>query len=508
MNDKDVQDGYNEPESLENLYSSLGPETAPIGNPFVPIPEGDTGIDRYPGESIPETADKEAITFDTYDYSTVFETSALINTLLHFICENIVGREEVVRQTFYAFLTGEHQLILGRTGMAKSLLARQIFECFEDTIVYEKQLTKDTMPDNLFGAYNMEDMKRGKMFHNIDGSIVIADFAFLDEIFDANDMLLRSLLSLLNERKLINGEQIVTSPLNSVIAASNYIRSTEMLEAVLDRFIYKSYIPENKNLYHQFAIDQIYGKNIGQVRAPERLLNVENLKGMKRVIKSQIVRIPDYILFLKNYILRQYIDETKKTENAYNFTISDRTTAKVQDLMRASAILDGRSVVEERDLDSLYYLICMVGKEEEKARLKGIIDTTKRYFHQDKELLQKIFNIINIFRAIKSSRDPNALVEHKNFILIASKIEQSFVDQGIKNRFKKFVGKMGFHPNKSRLANILEIFQESCVMLKEMATKKETLELIQGLEEDIELFSDVHLQNAYIIRTKSNVLPA
>jgi MoxR-like ATPase len=428
------------------------------------------------------------------DNQCVFETSKLINKLLHFICENVVGREEVVCQSFYAFLTGEHQLILGRTGMAKSLLARQIFECFHNTTVFEKQLTKDTMPDNLFGAYNMEDMKRGKMIHNIKGSIVESDFAFLDEIFDANDMLLRSLLSLLNERKLINGEQIVDSPLNSVIAASNYIRATEILEAVLDRFIYKSYIPENKNLYYQFSIDQIYGKNVGKVRSPEERLNVEDLKVIKRVIKSQIIRIPEYILFLKNYILRQYIDETQKIENGYNFTISDRTTAKVQDLLRTSAVLDGRSVVEEKDLDNLYYLICMVGKEDERARLKGIIDTTKRYFHQDKELLQRIFNIINIFRDIKFSKDPKALVEHKNFIFIVNEIEQAFVEQSIKNRLKKFVNRLGFHSNKIRLAYILDIFQESAVFLKEMATKKETLELIEGFEKDIDTFYEIQVK--------------
>ena len=502
-----INDLYNPDPNNEN-YSNLRKEQEAFKESLHPSSASEEiNLDQLPIEEITDFNLSNVVKINSENYQDVYETSQLINKLLHFICENIVGREEVVRQTFYAFLTGEHQLILGRTGMAKSLLARQIFECFEDTNLFEKQLTKDTMPDNLFGAYDMEEMKRGKMIHNIQGSIVISDFAFLDEIFDANDMLLRSLLSLLNERQLINGEQIVDSPLNSVIAASNYIRATEMLEAVLDRFIYKSYIPENKNLYYQFSIDQIYGQNIGKVKCPEDKLKVENLKVLKKVIKSQIIRIPEFILFLKNYILRQYIDETKKIENSYNFTISDRTTAKVQDLLRASAVLDGRSVVEEKDLDSLFYLISMVGKEDEKERLKGIIDTTKRYFHQDKELLQKIFNLINIFRTIKSAKDPKSLVEHQNFILIVSKIEQSFVEQSIKNRLKKFIEKMGFRPNKSRLTNVLEIFQESCSLLKDMGTKKETLELIEGFEQDIDLFNEVTLRHSFY-NSRSNILPA
>ncbi len=431
---------------------------------------------------------------DFKDYQSISEVSPQLNEIIRFICDNIVGREEVVKQTFYAFITGEHQLLLGRTGMAKSLLARQIFECFTNANVFEKQLTKDTMPDNLFGAYDILEMKHGRMVHNINGSVVTADFAFLDEIFDANDMLLRSLLSLLNERKLVNGEQIVESPLNSVIAASNYIRSTQMLEAVLDRFLYKCYLPENKNLYYQFSIDQIYSKNTGNVISPEYKLDLNNFKLLKQVVKTQTIKIPDYVLFLKNYILRQYIDETKKIENGYNYTISDRTAAKVQDLLRASAIINGKSAVNETDLDNLYYLICMVGKEEEKIRLQSIIDTTKRYFSQDKELLHRIFNIINIFQTIKSSKDPNSLVEHQNFVIIINKIEQSFVESSIKNRIKNFLNKMSFHPNKSRLAHILEIFQESCVLLRDIATKKETIELIEGFEKDLDVYYEIYVR--------------
>lgn len=423
------------------------------------------------------------------DANFISDISTRINETIRFICENIVGRQEIVKQTFFAFITGEHQLLLGRTGMAKSLMARQIFECFENTTVYEKQLTKDTMPDNLFGAYDIGEMKQGKMFHNINGSIVTSDFAFLDEIFDANDMLLRSLLSLLNERKLINGEQIINSPLNSVIAASNYIRVTEMLEAVLDRFLYKSYIPENKNLYYQFSIDQIYGKNVGNVKPVDKKIDLLAFKELKNIIKSKTIQIPDYILFLKNYILRQFIDETNKMEDGCNYTISDRTGAKVQDLLRASAILDNRLEANEDDFNNLYYLICMVGKENEKTRLQNIIDTTKRYFSQDKELLYRIFNLINVFNTVKTSKDPVSLVQHQNFIFLVNKIEQSFKETSITNRIKHFISKMSFRPNRSKLYQILEIFSESCCLLRDMATKKESIELIEGFENDIDIFS-------------------
>jgi hypothetical protein len=135
-----------------------------------------------------------------------------------------------------------------------------------------------------------------------------------------------------------------------------------------------------------------------------------------------------------------------------------------------------------------------VGKEEEKKRLKGIIDATKKYFFDDKQLLNRLFNIMSIFRTIKSAKDPGSLVEHKNFGLIISEIERSFVEASIKNRLMNFINKIGFRPNKSRLIHLLEIFQESCTLLKEMAIKKETLEVIEGFENDVERFNNVYFR--------------
>ena len=234
--------------------------------------EIDTADDHFPLNYTLVQRKEDSGTSSTVN---IFETVKKINNLMEFIGYQIVGREEIIRQSFYALLTGEHQLLFSRTGMAKSLLVRQIFSCFDQAVVFEKQLTKDTMPDNLFGGYDIVQLKRGKLVHNVEGSIVLSDFAFLDEIFDANDMLLRSLLSLLNEKRLINGEQQISSSLSTVIAAANYLRATDVLEAVLDRFLYKSYIPENKDLYLQMAIDLVYQENHGSVVEPEEKIDLE-----------------------------------------------------------------------------------------------------------------------------------------------------------------------------------------------------------------------------------------
>ena len=106
--------------------------------------------------------------------------SRTINQSIRFVSDQVLGRWDVIKQSFLALMTGEHQLLISRTGMAKSFLVRQIFSCFENTQIFEKQLTKKTMPENLFGAYDIEAMKKGNMVYNVHGSLVLSHFAFLD----------------------------------------------------------------------------------------------------------------------------------------------------------------------------------------------------------------------------------------------------------------------------------------------------------------------------------------
>jgi MoxR-like ATPase len=414
--------------------------------------------------------------------------SELINESIRFISENVLGRDEVIRQSFYALITGEHQIIVSRTGMAKSLLARQIFSCFDDAHLFEKQLTKDTMPENLFGAYDMESMKKGKMIHNVEGSLVLSHFAFLDEIFDANDMLLRSLLSLLNEKQLVNGEQIVNSTLHTAIATANYVRITEIMEAVLDRFLYKSYLPENRGLFFQYSIDHVYQNHFGKVAIPENRLTLGQLSFVKNVVRSRQIDMPWYLLFLKNHIINKYVEETRKVvSDRQDYTVSDRKRVKILDMLRASAVLDGRHQVEDKDLDNLHYVVCTLGRDEEKNRLHKITSAARNYFRQDKKVLENVFDAISILNIIKTSENREMLRSDATFNNIKNRLEK--VSRSENSIFKEYINRIKqTFMTQSRENYIFETFRIlediSELSLKNTITR-EGKELITGFRTEL-----------------------
>lgn len=465
--------------SVLSLATGKVEQTAPVAE------ETDQVLMMPKAEPAPKAEEEEPEAAPLQKLQVISDT---INGCMHFVGKQVLGREEIIRQSFMALITGEHQLLISRTGMAKSLLGRQIFACFDGATIFEKQLTKDTMPENLFGAYDIEAMKKGKMIHNVEGSLVLSHFAFLDEIFDANDMLLRSLLSVLNEKQLVNGEQIVSSTLHSAIGAANYIRMTEVLEAVIDRFVYKSFIPENKDLYFQYAIDHIYQHHFGQVAVPEKRITLGELSFVKKLIQSRQIEIPGYVLFLKNYILKKYIEETRNVlSDRKDYTISDRKSVKTQDTLRASAILDGRHAVEEKDLDSLYYSVCTLGREDDTTRLNKILNASRNYFRQDKQILENIFDAISILQLIKASRDNETLKSDKTFNQIRNKLES--VTRKESSIFKEYFNKLKQKfMALSRDTYIPETFRVleniSEVSTKDVRTR-ESRELVTGFRQDI-----------------------
>lgn len=306
----------------------------------------------------------------------------------HFIGQRVINREEVIEQAFCALLTAEHMLLQSRTGVGKSLLAEQVFSMFEDVRIFRVQASKEQQPDTFFGGLDLDQLKSGRLIHNTDGSLVEADFGFIDEIFDANDFTLRALLSLLNERRLIRGVQNVPSSLHSVIAATNYLRVNEVTEALLDRFLFKAVILPDKDPFIQYQISQRYLVHGGRTAEPEKRIPFARLQHMHRIITGHSedfqIAITGEMLYFTNIVIRhfeflrnrQLHDSVKHGAAAgTDFYISPRTQAKSLDLLRALALLKGRSHVIHDDVSRLYFIFATVGLPEEVAMFRKAYTT-------------------------------------------------------------------------------------------------------------------------------------
>lgn len=145
-------------------------------------------------------------------------------------------RRDVIDGALAAILAGEHILLLGPPGTAKSALARVIAQAFGG-IYFERLLTKFSTPEELFGAISLKALEQDRFARVVTGKLPEAEFAFIDEVFKANSAILNSLLSLVNERVFHNDGQPVSCPLVTMFGASNELPDGKDLEALFDRFL-------------------------------------------------------------------------------------------------------------------------------------------------------------------------------------------------------------------------------------------------------------------------------
>ncbi len=288
----------------------------------------------------------------------------------------LVGFGPLLIQSVYALLTRENLLVFSPAGTAKTLYAGLLFNRIAGARVFDTQMSKGTLTEDLFGSVDTEALKKGRIVHNTTDTLVDADFAFIDELFDANDMVLRALLGVLNERVFKKGTQLEKARLHTGIAAANYVRATEVTEAVLDRFLFRAYITPDYTPFTMLAVDRTFGRHYGRATLPanEQRIPLEHLTLMADIVRGQIpgwqISVPPHVLFLKNVVLNRYrelLGQKGENGNRRQLYISPRTYAKSRIVLNAAALLRGRTTVCTDDLSQLRYAVTTVGGRPEQA---------------------------------------------------------------------------------------------------------------------------------------------
>src|SRR5262249_48934624 len=96
-----------------------------------------------------------------------------------------VGRDEVIDLIALAVVGGGPLFSHGPPGPAKSLLIRQFASAVRGAY-FEYMLTRFSEPNEIFGPIDLVRLREGTVATVTAGMLPEAEFAFLDELFNAN----------------------------------------------------------------------------------------------------------------------------------------------------------------------------------------------------------------------------------------------------------------------------------------------------------------------------------
>jgi len=268
-----------------------------------------------------------------------------------------VGRDEVIELIALAVVAGEHLFLYGPPGTAKSALIRHFAQSVNGAY-FEYMLTRFSEPNEIFGPVDIARLREGVVSTITENMLPRAEFAFLDEIFNANSAILNNLLTVLNERTYRRGAELHNLPLLSLFSASNSLPEDDALRALFDRFLLRCHV-----------------SNLGRDRMSDLLRagwELENPQAHKHAVSSAELRALAARLHAVDVssIADLYADTVFKLRDL-GIDFSDRRAVKAQKLLAASALLCARETAEPSDLWVLRYVW---DREEQIAPLRALVN--------------------------------------------------------------------------------------------------------------------------------------
>src|SRR5213082_1668982 len=178
----------------------------------------------------------------------VLRTGQRLRDVARDLDERFLDKGELVRLMLVTLLAGEHMLLVGPPGTAKSALVRHLARLV-DARYFEYLLTRFSEPNEIFGPIDIKAFREGTYLRRVEAMLPDADIVFLDEIFKSNSAILNALLSILNERRFFTGAASIKVPLSSLFGATNEVPNDDALGAVFDRFLVRT-LSDNLDSFH------------------------------------------------------------------------------------------------------------------------------------------------------------------------------------------------------------------------------------------------------------------
>ena len=261
----------------------------------------------------------------------------------------LIEREALLEMVALAAVAGEHVLVIGPPGTAKSEAVRRVARA-TGAHYFEYLLGRFTEPSEIFGPIDLRRLKEGFVETETSGMLPEAEFAFLDEVFRGSTAILNTLLEILNERVFRRGHSVHPCPLRVCVGASNSLPDDDSLAAFADRFLVRVFVDPIPDPRIEELLDG--GWQLAQ-NAPGRAATVNDIDVMAAVARR--ADLAD---------LRPRLAHAIRVLRGAGIVLSDRRAVRAQNLVAAAAALAGR---EQPTAADLWPIVLAVPTREQQA---------------------------------------------------------------------------------------------------------------------------------------------
>lgn len=280
-----------------------------------------------------------------------------VRELLAYARTGLIERDVLVEAVALCAVAGEHLLVVGPPGTAKSQAVRRVAAGLGGRY-FEYLLGRFTEPNEVFGPVDLQRLREGVVEIQTEGMLPEAEIAFLDEVFLGSTAILNTLLSILNERTFRRGRTTVTCPLRVCVAATNTLPEDPALAAFADRFLGRVFVEPVADA----RLEEMFEAGWAGDRAPTPPPARDALAAIDRLASAATrCELSDVHATLAAAVRRL---------RSAGIPLSDRRAVRTQRLVAAAAVLDGR---HRAGPDDLWVLPLVAPTAEAQARAQEIL---------------------------------------------------------------------------------------------------------------------------------------
>jgi MoxR-like ATPase len=262
----------------------------------------------------------------------------------------IIGQHDVIDKALIAIFTGQHALIEGVPGVAKTLLVRTLAQVL-GTDFARIQFTPDLMPADITGT-NVFNLVRNE-FSLIKGP-VFTSFLLADEINRAPAKTQSALLQAMQERVVtIDRDTHVLPPNFTVFATQNpieYEGTYPLPEAQKDRFMLKITMSAPDRAEELSLAQRTMTQD-----APEKLLSQNVVQPVIKAEDLSTLREGLAAIVVRDELVAYLVDIVRATRTHESILVGagPRATQSLIMAARANAAISGRDFVTPDDIKAL-----------------------------------------------------------------------------------------------------------------------------------------------------------
>jgi MoxR-like ATPase len=275
--------------------------------------------------------------------------------------KGLVERETLLELVALSAVAGEHVLVIGPPGTAKSEAVRRVAAAVGGSY-FEYLLGRFTEPSEIFGPIDLRRLKEGVVETETAGMMPEAEFVFLDEVFRGSTAILNTLLGILNERLFRRGHSRVPCPLRVCVGAANDLPTDDSLAAFADRFLTRVFVDP---IPDPLLEDLLEGGWTLQAADAARDASMDDVSVLAATAAAMDMSRA-----------RPHLAHALRLLRAAGIHLTDRRSVKSQRLIAAAAALAGRAQPTEADLWPLVFIVPT--REEQATAREALADVLAR----------------------------------------------------------------------------------------------------------------------------------